>query len=234
MRFEKRSRWCLNLRMVLILSVYGLCCARHTDLVFEEADGLVAVEAEHFLDQEKSEIRKWYVQTESQNELDLVDVDSSHAATASGGAYLEILPDTRSTHDDPLIIGENFANNPGETGILRYKVKFNKPGKYFVWVRAFSTGSEDNGLHVGIDGQWPASGQRLQWCEGKHHWTWESKQRTEEAHCGEPEKIYLNVETPGIHTIAFSMREDGFEFDKWVMSLSYTKPTNLEPEERKY
>ena len=197
-------------------------------------DGLVAVEAEHFFDQEKSEIRKWYVQKKLQAEPGLADADSNHAATASGGAYVEILPDTRSTHNDKLINGENFTNKPGEIGILNYKVYFNTPGKDYVWVRAFSTGTEDNSLHVGIDGRWPDSGQRLQWCEGKHQWTWESKQRTEEEHCGEPEKIYLDVENPGIHTISFSMREDGFEFDKWVMSLSYTKPEDFGPEERNH
>ncbi len=231
MLFTKRIKNYISLYFVMIISLNGLFCAQQVDLVFEEVDGLVAVEAEHFFDQEKSEIRKWYIQKKLQDEPGMADADSNHAATASCGAYLAILPDTRSTHDDKLITGENFTNKPGEIGILNYKVNFNKPGKYYVWVRAFSTGTEDNGLHVGMDGQWPESGQRLQWCEGKNQWTWESKQRTEEAHCGEPEKIYLNVENPGIHTISFSMREDGFEFDKWVMSLSYTKPVDFGPEE---
>ncbi|MFT4567423.1 MAG: hypothetical protein ACI9FN_002390, partial [Saprospiraceae bacterium] len=25
----------------------------------------------------------------------------------------------------------------------------------------------------------------------------------------------------GVHTISFSMRKDGFEFDKWIMSKEY-------------
>ena len=33
---------------------------------------------------------------------------------------------------------------------------------------------------MGLDGKWPESGQRLQWCEGKRSWQWESKQRTNE------------------------------------------------------
>jgi hypothetical protein len=94
-------------------------------------------------------------------------------------------------------------------------VYFHTPGRYYVWVRAYSTGSEDNGLHVGLNGTWPASGQRLQWCEGKNSWRWESKQRTQKQHCGEPHKIYLDIEEPGVHVVSFSMREDGFEFDKW-------------------
>ena len=65
-------------------------------------------------------------------------------------------------------------------------------------IRAHSTGSEDNGLHVGIDGTWPETGRRLQWCAGKRTWRWESKQRTAEVHCGEPYRIYLDVEA-GLH-----------------------------------
>ncbi len=142
-----------------------------------------------------------------------------------------MLPDTRRTHADKLIKETNFAPQPGTTAVLDYEVNFQTPGKYYVWVRAHSTGTEDNGLHVGIDGQWPESGQRMQWCDGKKSWWWESKQRTEKEHCGEPFKIFLNVETAGPHTISFSMREDGFEMDKWLMTTDrdFARPTDQGP-----
>ncbi|MCG8648543.1 MAG: DUF5060 domain-containing protein, partial [Pirellulales bacterium] len=146
------------------------------------------------------------------------DGDPAHLVGASGGAYLEILPDTRRTHGDKLVKGTNFSPEPGKMAVLHYRVNFSNPGRYYVWVRAYSTGTEDNGLHVGIDDTWPASGQRLQWCKGKNSWRWESKQRTEKEHCGEPYKIFLDVDQPGVHKISFSMREDGFEFDKWMMT----------------
>ncbi len=141
------------------------------------------------------------------------------------------LPDTRRTHADKLIPGENFSPQAGKMAILSYKVQITNPGRYYVWVRAYSTGGEDNGLHVGIDGQWPASGQRLQWCNGKQSWHWESKQRTEQEHCGEPYKIYFDIEQPGGHTIHFSMREDGFEFDKWLMTKDreFARPDDVGP-----
>jgi hypothetical protein len=203
-------------------------------ITFEETNGLVAVEAEHFAVQTQTETRKWYVITASQK-LDVSpDGDESHAASASSGAYIEVLPDTRRTHGDKLIRGRNFSNEPGKMGVLVYPVQFNTPGRYYVWVRAYSTGSEDNGLHVGIDGTWPESGQRLQWCEGKHSWWWESKQRTQKEHCGEPHKIYLDIEQPGLHTIEFSMREDGFEFDKWLMTTDrdFARPVGPGPADR--
>ncbi len=199
--------------------------------VFEERNGSLAVEAEKFYAQTKSETRKWYLIGED-FESNMQDPDGNHAITASGKNYLECLPDTRVTHDDKLTSGENFSNKAGEMAVLHYQVYINNPGKYYVWVRAFSTGTEDNGIHVGIDGAWPESGQRLQWCDGKNQWTWDSKQRTREVHCGEPKLIYLDIDQPGIHDIQFSMREDGFEFDKFVLKKVYEKPEGVGPAER--
>ena len=156
------------------------------DLSFEEVNGLVAIEAEHFYKQTLTNVRAWHI-TSSKNSPQVdPDGDPAHLAGASGGAYVECLPDTRVTSKNKLISGENFSNEPGKMAVLHYRVHFNTPGRYYVWVRAYSSGAEDNSVHVGLDGQWPESGQRLLWCEGKNSWRWESKQRTEQAHCGEP------------------------------------------------
>ena len=193
--------------------------------VFEEKNGQVSVEAEYFYKQSKSEIRQWYRTTRHETPEIGRDEDENHGSSASNSTYIEILPDTRVTHADSLIRGENFTNEPGKMAILHYKVKINSPGRYYVWVRAFSTGGEDNGLHVGLNGEWPDHGQRMQWCDGKNKWTWASKQRTAAVHCGVPHEIYLDISESGIHDIQFSMREDGFEFDKFVL----TKDKNYVP-----
>ena len=198
---------------------------------FEEKNGVVAVEAEHFVS--KTSLtgefdRTWELIDSSRQE------NSYPTAEASGNRYLKVLPDTRVTHADKLTAGVNFSNKPGVEAMVSYSIYFHTPGKYFVWVRAFSTGSEDNGVHVGLNGEWPASGQRMQWCKGKHAWTWESKQRTVENHCGEAEKIFLEIPNAGLHTISFSMREDGFQMDKFVLTQVYEKPTGQGPAERNY
>lgn len=187
-------------------------------VVFEEKEGIVAVEAEYYYKQSKFEIRQWY--RTSKNETPKVgrDDDNPHCYGASNNAYLEILPDERVTHSDKLKKGINFTNEPGIMAIVHYKVKINTPGRYYVWVRALSTGGEDNGIHVGLNDQWPPHGQRMQWCEGKGNWTWASKQRTKEVHCGVTKEIYLDIEKAGVHDIQFSMREDGFEFDKFILT----------------
>ncbi len=219
----------LNLFWLLCISSSSFLPAQ--PFLFEEKDGLVVVEAEHFVGQSIDSIRQWYRLDQQVTEGPKPDIDPSHAHSASGQAYLEILPDTRTNHSEKLIPGENFTNSAGEMAVLHYLVYFNNPGKYYVWVRAYSTGSEDNGIHVGLDGQWPASGQRMQWCKGKKQWTWESKQRTAEVHCGVAEQIYLDIPTAGWHEITFSMREDGFEFDKWILSKAYKLPEGNGPAE---
>jgi hypothetical protein len=73
--------------------------------------------------------------------------------SAAKNKYIKCLPDTRMTHDDALINGENFSNKPGLLAVLNYKINFSTPGRYYVWARAYSTGSEDNGIHVGLNGE---------------------------------------------------------------------------------
>jgi hypothetical protein len=187
-----------------------------SDVVFEEVDGVVAVEAEHFQRQTLNKVRSWYIFTPDQRPKIDPDGDPAHLVGASGGAYVEILPDTRRSHADKLIAGKNFSNEPGRMAVLHYNVHFNTPGKYYVWARIFSTNSEDNGMHAGIDGTWPQTGRRMQWI-GKRKWVWGSKQRTAKQHTGEKHKLFLNIDKPGRHVISFAMREDGTEFDKWMM-----------------
>ncbi|QEG21188.1 DUF5060 domain-containing protein [Mariniblastus fucicola] len=211
---------------VFALAIVGSCAFAQdstksivdANFLAEERDGFVAVEAEHFASQEKAGVRAFYLTTPTQHPKADSDGDPPHWLGASGNAYVEILPDTRRNHSEKLTGGVNFSNVPGKLAVLNYKIHFNTPGRYYVWVRAYSTGSEDNGLHVGIDGTWPEHGQRMQWCDGKHSWWWESKQRTEKVHCGVADEIWIDVPTAGEHTISFSMREDGFEFDKFLMT----------------
>ncbi len=219
-----KHRYFLSLCIATL--VFCLSAFSKKDKQFVERNGMVAGEAESFTRQTADAVRKWYVITvQPQTEIP-ENADGNHAATASGKAYIEILPDTRRTKNDKLITGENFSTEPGKLAVISYSIRIKTPGRYYVWVKAFSTGAEDNGLHVGLDGQWPESGQRMQWCEGKNAWTWASKQRTEKNHCGEQGKIFLDVDKPGMHTLQFSMREDGFEMDKFLL----TTDTAFRPE----
>ncbi|MCV9386668.1 hypothetical protein [Reichenbachiella ulvae] len=233
----------MKIKSLLVIVAIFATCILHTNaqstytnpivdesIIFEEKLGIVAVEAEFFYRQSKTDKREWYRSSKNEKPNAGRDEDTLHVYGASNNAYLEILPDTRVTHADPLVNGENFNNIPDSMPTVHYKVKFTNPGRYYVWARAYSTGGEDNGVHVGLNYKWPESGQRIQWCDGKNEWTWSSKQRTDEVHCGIPYAIYLDILKPGIHDIQFSMREDGFEFDKFILTKDrYYKPEGTGP-----
>ena len=218
---------CIKLILYFLINIFFLKVnAQINTKLFEEKNGLLKVEAEDFYKQTKTEKRKWYVISKD-FKTKLKDSDTSHAYSASKQKYIELLPDTRVKHKDNLENGINFSSDAGSIAVLHYKINIINPGRYYVWVKAYSTGTEDNGIHVGLNGTWPESGKRMQWCEGKNQWFWESKQRTKEVHCGVPKLIYLDIDKPGEHEIQFSMREDGFEMDEWLI----TSDINFNPRE---
>ncbi len=147
------------------------------------------------------------------------DPDPPHNSTASGNANLELLPDLRVTHADDVLTGGadgSFWGAPGGGPRIDYNVNVPEAGRYFVYVKTFSTGTEDNGIHVGVNGNLPASGQRIQICS-KHAWFWTSGQRTDADHCGVTKTIWLDFPAAGTNTVTFFAREDGFEIDQFLL-----------------
>lgn len=175
----------------------------------------VRIEAEDF----SSKSDRWALTSDTETPNLGPDPDPSHHASASGRANLELLPDTRVTHDDTVYNGGmdgNFWGGPGGGPRVDYLVNMPEAGRYLVWVKTFSTGTEDNGIHVAINGTLPASGQRVQICS-KHNWFWTSGQRTNDNHCGVRKTIWLDVPAAGVNTITFFAREDGFEIDQFML-----------------
>lgn len=145
------------------------------------------------------------------------DPDGNHWQSASGAAYLEALPDltVREGQGDD----SGFYPTPGD-GIVGFRVDFPEPGTYFVWIRAYPTGGgRDNSIHAGLDGMFPSSGRAIQFASNPGGWVWSSNKRD----CGpdvfgSPNTAFLEVDSAGQHEVLFSLREDGFEFDQWVLT----------------
>ena len=184
----------------------------------------IAFEAEDFDTRDE----RWVVTDASTPAIE-DDPDGNHSDTASGGVYLELLPDIRVTHEDPF--GPPTAYWAAGAGPeLSYTVDFPEAGRYYVHGRAYSTGTEDNGVHVGLNSQWPLSGRKMQFCTaGLRAWAWRSSQRDAGGmgSCGIEKTVYLDIPTEGEHTVTFSGREDGFELDRVALIKDKSDNTRI-------
>ena len=189
-----------------------------------EPDEYYELEAEDFNKQTETSKRSWQLVTKDKTPKVRKDPDGNHSEGASKSSYLELLPDSLYNGNEKKVDGKNFCKTPGISAVLTYNVNFKTDGRFYVWVRGLSTGDEDNSLHVGIDGYWPDSGQKLYICEGnRDKWSWTSHKFKNSEKCGSSERIFIEVKKPGPHKIMFSMREDGFEFDKFALTKKFTK-----------
>jgi len=138
------------------------------------------------------------------------DHDPFHLLGAEGTAYLEVLPDHRVLPDDPATADSHWAI-AAEGPSLQYEIDFPKAGQYQVFVRGYSTGPHDDTIHVGIDGSWPVVNTFLDLCDQRDQWVWSD--------CHDVDEPVIQVATAGIHTVYFTARDDGFEFDSFVLGI---------------
>ena len=209
---------------ILALAVGLTTLSAHANL--RTHDDYIAIDIEGEANDNKDD--RW-VLTEPTTPSQEQDPDGNHSDTAAGNAYLELLPDIRVNNGDPFGPPTAIWGAAGTGPELNYEVDFPEAGRYFVHVRALSTGTEDNGIHVGIDDEWPSSGERMQWCTSGGGWQWSSRQRDSggAGPCGVSHTIWIDVPTPGTHNVNFSAREDGFEFDRFMLIKDLSDNTRI-------
>lgn len=220
MAFQLPGRLCLAASLLFAAGV-GAQTVQTDDYLY------ISVEAEDYL-QGKDE--RWVLTDPTTPMLDVSeDPDANHSDQAAGSTYLELLPDIRVTHEDPMSPPTAYWGAPGTGPQVSYSVDIPEPGRYYVHARLYSTGTEDNGIHVGFNGSWPASGARLQACSAGKGWWWSSAQRDAGGNgsCGTEKTIFLDIQTAGINTISFSAREDGFELDRFVLIKDLSNNTRI-------
>lgn len=209
----------------ILFSTLTLLALQWSGAAFSADFVAVRIEAENYT----SKSDRWTLTSAtSLPDASIPDPDPPHHGSASGGANLELLPDTRVTHNDPIGGGPDgsFWGGPGQGPRIDYNIDMPEPGRYFVYVKTFATGTEDNGIHVGLNGTKPASGKKIQICS-KHAWQWTSGQRTDVDHCGVTKTIWLDIPVAGTNTITLWAREDGFEVDQ-ILLLKETHDGSLD------
>ena len=120
--------------------------------------------------------------------------------------------------NDNTNIQIDFINNSPS---LSYKANFVKTSRHYVWVRGLGPDSGSDSLHIGLDGIFVDSSDNFKGFEITGEYSWSDSLGA-----------YIDIETPGLHTIDIYMRESGFVFDKIVLTTSgsYT-PTDSGPDE---
>ncbi|MCG3177196.1 MAG: hypothetical protein MOGMAGMI_02164 [Candidatus Omnitrophica bacterium] len=118
----------------------------------------------------------------------------------SGDGYLTAGPDLGNSYD---------SNISTATPRVDYKVRFDAPGTYYLWVRGYASNSGQDSVHAGLNGS--AMFTKVNgFAYNTASWT-----RTRTNVSG---YMTLNIATAGEHTVNFWMREDGFKLDKFVIT----------------
>ncbi len=93
-----------------------------------------------------------------------------------------------------------------------YKMYFNTPGTYYVWLRGFAQDGGSDSLHVGLNGQMVTGGNRVSGFlfDGSAS-SWASKNM-------DGTRVSFTVTQPGEQTLNLWMREDSLMIDKIVVT----------------
>jgi hypothetical protein len=203
-------------RNLLLASVIALAgCSMACQSRFVEENGLLCIEAENYAEMKPSTFHK-YKHVHQWRFRD--DVQGF-----SGSGFMQALPDERP--EDKNGPGSPRDNSGAE---LSYPVRITSGGAYYVYVRGMSIGGESNGIHVGVDGKlagMEAGASNMSGFRPHNQWCWENRRKEGYA---EPATIML---TRGDHIIHVWNRDDGFRFDKIMLTLSKACPEGTGPEE---
>lgn len=125
-----------------------------------------------------------------------------------------------------LVVGPNTGTNNNANYVTRspridYLVSFPKAGLYYIWVRGIGFSGSDDSVHIGLDGQTVATARRISRFSPGLSWSNRTMDQTRAA---------FYVPSAGPHRVNVWMREDGFVFDKLVLTTEWTyAPTGSGP-----
>ena len=141
-------------------------------------------------------------------------VPDTSFAGYSGSRALRALP------DDGDVINTGYA---GTSPQLNFVVNFVQTGTHYVWIRGYGPDGSADSVHVGLDGAEVATATRIGSFPTGYNWLNGTMDAT---------IATINVATAGVHVVNVWMREDGFVFDKIVLTTNagYT-PTGNGPAE---
>ena len=131
------------------------------------------------------------------------------------GSALQSLPNTGSQVDT------GYTTTTAE---LQYQVQFPAAGTYHVWLRGYAANSNDNAVHVGLNGAAVTTSDRMS-LPTFGAWAWFKSTM-------DGPVATLAIPGAGVHTINVWMREDGLYIDRLLLTTNTTfTPTGNGPAE---
>jgi hypothetical protein len=154
---------------------------------FVESNGTVVIEAEHFTTNTARASHNW--------------ANLANGA-ASGGQVMRVDP-----NNNPNVNTGYTTGSPQ----LDFPIQFTTTGTYQVWIRGSGPTADDDSCHVGLDGQGPASSDRITGFGTSLSWS--------KATIDGPVATIV-VSTPGVHVLNLWMREDGLTVDRLLLTTN--------------
>ncbi|MGD9363538.1 MAG: hypothetical protein PVH85_32040, partial [Desulfobacterales bacterium] len=151
-------------------------------------DNIVSIEAEHFIERISSITHQW-------------EPDSTAGASIMA---VRAQPDSGTSRPYP----DYLTSSPR----LDYRVNFVRTGLHYVWLRGYASGTGDDLVHVGLNGQRQSSAENIN-IEDYDKWIWSGTTQN-------GSHAMINVPSAGIHTINVYMHQDGFRLDKIVLTTN--------------
>jgi hypothetical protein len=152
----------------------------------------------------------YVVSVEAENYSARSPAPSGHAWVAdasfpgySGTGTMRAMPDSGAS---------NNAGYSASSPRLDFRVNFVTAGVHRVYVRGYApVGDNDDTVHVGLDGAEVSTSDRIGWSSvGVYEWRRATLDNV---------NATINIPSAGLHTINVWMREDGFVFDKLVLTI---------------
>ncbi len=145
---------------------------------------------------------------------------------AGGHSWVEVFPNGVSgsamaaTPNNGTNVNSGYVTSSPR---LDFEVNFAKTGIHFVWIRGIGASGFDDSVHVGLNNSAVASADRITKFSPSPGWSGQTMDGV---------VATINVTSLGLNTINVWMREDGFVFDKLVLSTDATfTPTGSGPSE---
>ncbi|MEM7385189.1 MAG: Ig-like domain-containing protein [Verrucomicrobiota bacterium] len=174
-----------------------------TEVAFQERNGQVVVEAEHFHGNTAVGIYSWEKVSVSNAPYPVEPI--------SGGRAMAASPDGQ-----PGILEIDGAIEP-RSPVLSYGIQFTTGGNYDLWMRSFSTNTTNDSVYVGLDG---VMQKKVSFSDpgGSPSWKWVRRS--------------ITIPAPGFYRFNVWIRETGFLLDKFLLNLDLeNEPPGQGPEE---